>query len=291
MFYLDGDATGASPALMKHFTSMITTGEVLPPPVPQDLQNISYSLDLTLPILRCLPSNDTVIAWTAAAAVETAMYNRAFYGDIFQIDTGPTTIETNTRNLTWTMNNTLSGQIGYYGTGGNTSATNSALWDFWIVILESNNTSYYTCGIQNASIPTNITFVNNVLDLQTGSIRILEVVQNITDDYWSLLAYNSFGFALSSFLFDCVANFDVLPGSWGSSKNGTLDTTVFGTASDYYNVSYVWDAINMNPTQGIVSQSKNLVTLIEEVALNASLSLMSNSFARQVLDFTLKYYN
>ena len=189
------------------------------------------------------------------------------------------------------MNNTLSGQIGYFGTYGNTSATNSALWDFWIVILESNNSSYFTCGIWNASVPTNVTFVNNVLNLQTGSIRILDVVQNIYDDYWPLLAYNSFGFALTNFLVDCVANFGLSPGDWGASKNGTLDTTVFGTASDYYNVSFVWDTINMNPPQGIVPQSKNLVTLIEEVALNASLSLMSNSFARKVLDFTLKYYN
>ena len=95
MFYLNGAATGPSASLMKHFTSMITTGEVLPPPMPQNLQNISYSLDLTVPMVRCLPSNDTVIAWTAAAAVETAMYNRAFYGDTFQINTGNTTIETN----------------------------------------------------------------------------------------------------------------------------------------------------------------------------------------------------
>jgi hypothetical protein len=292
-FYLDSTFTEPSAPLMKHFAGIITTGEVLPPPIPQDLQNISYSLDVTVPIVRCLPSNNDVINWTAAAAVETAIYNGASkYGNAFPLNTENTIIETNTRNLTWTMNSTLSGQIGYFGMHGNTSMTTSNLADFWIVILENNSSSYFTCGIWKASVPTNVTFVNNVLNLQTGSTRILDFEQ---DDRWSMLAYQYFGDTFFNFLVDCVANFEVAPDAWAGLKNRTLDPTVFGTALDYFNVSFVWNAAGSLPQgivpQGIVPQSKKLITLIEDVALNASLSLMSNSFAWKVLDLLLKYCN
>jgi hypothetical protein len=285
MFYLAVPAGGPSASLRKYFSNLITTGEVLPPPTPQGLQNISYSLDLTVPIVRCLPSSDAVIAWTAAAAVEAAMdYRKANYWDTTNGDSfGYSTVVTNARNLSWTINNTLSGQIGYFGTYGNTTTTNSSLYDFWIAIADlplSMNISYFTCSIWNASIPTNITFINNVLNLQTGSTRILDIAES-TDSkyYWLLQVYDSFGRAYFEFLADCIANFQLSPDTWGASKNGTLDTTVFGTASDYFEVSFVWDNVSVYPPQGIVPQSKNLATLIEDVALNASLSLMSNSFA------------
>jgi hypothetical protein len=56
--------------LGRMITTLASTGELLRLSAPQGMQNMSYKLDLIVPIVGCLPSNDTVRAWTAAAAYE-----------------------------------------------------------------------------------------------------------------------------------------------------------------------------------------------------------------------------
>jgi hypothetical protein len=194
---------------------------------------------------------------------------------------------------------------------GNTSTmTNLGLTtDFWIGIanLKSGtviddlmddsvyyNASYYTCGIRNASIPTNVIFVDNVQSLHVGTIRELEfnlefnyTDANPTSPFWALQNYDSFGTLLYSHFLGYVVNdltTDVPNGgnitngsniSYGGDWNTTVDQTILGNAADFSAMTAAFRAGGLEP--GAITQDKNFTVLLEEFALNISLSLMSKS--------------
>ena len=296
------------------------------------MQNASYSLNLTVPIVRCLPSNDTVRAWTAAAAYE-AVTGSAFAGSTVA---GTTSVDNSTfvahvNNLTytvmertnftdeetgnWTMvTNKLFGQIGYYGMLGNTTMVpNGTLpGDLWIAIANVPNgttndnlvftalnrtdtefpaikwdVSYFTCSLWNVSVPTNVTFVDNVQSLQAGPVRMLdffiggEEPEYVQETDVALETYNAFGSVLYGYLLGYVANFievgDSSSGSGSGVWNTTIDDTILGTAADFSAITMAWQLRGYRFYElGATVQKKNLTTLIEDLSLNASLSLMSN---------------
>jgi hypothetical protein len=144
------------------------------------------------------------------------------------------------------------------------------------------NASYYTCSVLNASVPTNVSFVNNEQSLQIGPISILDYSSD-PDNSLALETYSSFAQLLQRYLLgyavyimDTTRNDPF--GGIHEDSNTSIQDTVLGTAADFAAVIRAWqiDGHRMNEIGQTVQNNKNLTTLIEEFSLNASLSLMSN---------------
>jgi len=228
-----------------------------------------------------------------------------------------TTLKLNDHNLTWTVSEGPStgasvqiGKIGYFATLANTTANDdddNVNLDLWIAIANPPkgiimdnlfygpddpyhdhpeqvmyNASYFTCTLRNASVPLNMTFVNNVQNLQVDT-------SNISDHPLSFGAYGgetyqSFVQLLQSYILGYAVWFldyqhsGSLP-SPSNVWNTSIQNTIFGTAADFAIVTSGWqnDGHRLLEVGAKIQDGKNLTMLIEELALNASLSLMSNS--------------
>ncbi|KAF2114839.1 hypothetical protein BDV96DRAFT_86392 [Lophiotrema nucula] len=293
---------GDSTKLNQMFTILASTGELARLSPPEGLQNVSYAVDLIVPLVHCQDSNDTVRAWTAAAAFQDAI---AGLGDYIDTES----VRPYAQNLTFTAtevsqtytndtlveehNTTFLGQIGYYAMPGNTSIGPNQpglTADIWIALANpargtpayhfpTYTASFYTCTLRNASVTTNISFVDNVQSLEASDIRGVEF-SPITDTevyggndsaVYALENYDSFQSSLYSFLAGVVVNVGNA-GSYGWNWSTTVDQTILGTASDFADMTAAWKDGGLEDT---IVQNKNLTTLIEEFSLNASWSLMS----------------
>jgi hypothetical protein len=87
--------------LKRAFAALTSTEELLRLSAPGVLQNASYNLDLIVPVVRSLPSNESVRAWTAAAAFKSALRQS---GVLAQKVAGNITFVPNVDNLTYTIN-------------------------------------------------------------------------------------------------------------------------------------------------------------------------------------------
>ena len=310
-----------SSPLTRLFGALTSTGELLSLTPPVGFPNASYTLDLIAPVVRCLPSNQNIRSWTAAAAFEASTTLKPMLNS---------TVVTHANNLTWTaitqtnlgngnQNSSLTGSIGFYSMLGNTSMDpdDHTPGDLWIAIADppngtmiggrnivQYNASYFTCSLQNASIPTTITFVGNVQSLQTGQIQLRDFQPDqftSTGVYGGLPSYQSFAKALYSHLMGSVVDVFVDVGvdyfneSGSYSQDGiwttTIDQTVLGTAADFFAMSMAWyfESQNFASMVDVIPQAKNLTTLIEDLSLNASLSLMSISVFSYVQIYTTTY--
>ncbi|KAF2490821.1 hypothetical protein BU16DRAFT_585187 [Lophium mytilinum] len=294
---------GQSAQLSRVFANLASTGELLHLSPPTGLQNASYALDLIIPIVRCQPSSETVRAWTAAAAFEAATSDP-------ENSLGDRPLVPYAQNLTYTISanasakespsTLLGGQIGYFGMLGNTTITpyQGVTGDVWIAIAEPSNgtrpddlfdgsarydASYHTCSLRNASVPTNVTFVNNVQSIQTGTVLELELNQsnqtdvegNASAPMYGLDNYAVFADLLYTFVEGIVLISIDGDSSIGWVWNTTLDQTILGTAADFSAMTALWR--RGGAELGETPQNRTLTSLIEEFSLNASLSLMSMS--------------
>ncbi|KAF2020993.1 hypothetical protein BU24DRAFT_416675 [Aaosphaeria arxii CBS 175.79] len=153
------------------------------------------------------------------------------------------------------------------------------------------NADYYTCTLRNASVITNVTFVNGVQTLQANAIHDLEFVTDGVDGEiaWgstsddadhALSNYRSFFMSLHTLLDGLVTSAELRqPGPHLFTEQHVmkwetrLDQTVLGAASDFSKVNAAWKLGGAEAD--LVAQDKSLITLIEEISLNASWSLMS----------------
>lgn len=225
--------SGDPTKLSQMFTVLASTGELLRLSAPESLPNISYTVDLIVPLVRCQVSDEIVRSSTAAAA-----YKEAISGLEDRFDTKSSMFYA--QNLTFTAseigfigkqnNGSFRGQIGYYAMISDTSTMSKETEvgiELWIAIANPPNgthaydfpapysASYYTCTLRNASVTTNMAFVDNVMSLQAGAIREVELSQsNDTDVFgnassalYGLENYDSFGFLLYNLLTGFVMNF------------------------------------------------------------------------------------
>jgi hypothetical protein len=285
--------SGPSSKVRQMVTIMAATGELPRLRAPDNLQNISYTVDLVVPLVHCRVSNDQIRSLTALSAYEEAVRELRLLGN--KIDTNRTTFHAH--NLTFMPNidpaikgsaESLPGQIGYYATEGPTA---NNVGELWIAIANpqsgtlphdfkaSQNASYYTCSQRNSSVKTIVSFIDNVQSLEAVSIKDMEFVQmdpdrisgNVSTANNALDNYDTFGTAIFDILSGLVLKYWNPPPNhiW----NTTLDQTIFGTSND---ISVVTSAFKDSGIEnGTAWLSRNLTTVFEEFYLNASLALMS----------------
>lgn len=304
--------------LRQILTIVGSTGELLRLRAPEGLQNVTYTIDYIMPLVRCKVSDDNVRDWTAAAAYETALteLNRSsnsIDAESFVFHAQNLTFE----STVWTTGVNMStgkdenktrtqlGQIGYYATTGNTSVLTSVIpeypWavdvlpDYWIAIAnppkDTNvtefgdipgpyNVSYYTCTPQNASVTTNVAFVDNVQTLRAVDIQDL----NFSRESVTLANYAWFTSSLYTVLDGFMMTYHpVGPGTGAYSEhwNTTVDETILGMAHDFWQMDTAWRHPDSLESEAEI-QNKSFVTLFEDFALNASWSLMGMQAFRSV---------
>lgn len=143
--------------------------------------------------------------------------------------------------------------------------------------------SYYTCRLRNASVDTTISFTNNVQSVKTSILHEEDLRAPFDDDLFAISSFNRY---LSWFglIYDQLDGFTMVSAipppreeghqEWASSLlNSSTSNGILGTAKDYAAMNDAWSPQIRFPDPSI--QDKNLTTLIEEFALNASLSLMA----------------
>lgn len=284
---------------VRHFNGLAATGELPQPSTPAGLQNISYTLDLNIPIVRCEVSNDAVRTQIAASAFE-ANTQAGPYAEIADF-TSPTR---NAQDLTSTRigqlhkyynghppgaNVTWRQQYNYYAMLGNTSDADDTrtAFDLWLAISTGSKSSvanivpetdYYTCSVRNASLTTSLAFIDSPSSISIGAVKeqAYSGVQNSSYGQIAkssgVITYGMFGYWLYNLLLGSVTtsvlSFDSNHGSseeFSTYPNTTADQTIFAAASDF---------AGMISNQGY-PQNHNLTTLIEDFSVNASLGLMS----------------
>jgi len=269
--------------LERMFAALESTGEVLPMDVLGGLKNIS------VPIIQCGVADEAVRASIVSAVYETVTSGWP----------GWSVLKVNTRNLTlhtrWWGHN---GEgwfdqtvfVGYYSMRFNGSLIPSLpnVTEIWCALAnpwkgerslfddptQSYTTSYYACNIRNASVTATISFIDNVQSFQVSHPTKIYFNSPQNSDYplRDLLYQPLDGYAINSVTNDSM---------YGYGWNNTMDQTVFSKAKDFAVMTGVWNQDSKRPDH--VDQNKDLVTLIEEFSLNASIGLMSTPEFRQVL--------
>lgn len=287
--------SGQPTKLSQMFTVIAGTGELSRISAPDSLQNISYTIDLTVPLVRCDISDETVRSLTATAA-----YNQAIAGLGRIIDTNSSIFHAENLTFTASMSDSsfmqsekpLQGQIGYYAMLGDRTVMANEL-ELWIAIANPPigakifdypapySASYYTCALRNASVTTEIDFVDNVQSLQATDIQVTRLSQsdnmtirgNDSSGDYAIENYHSYGYLLYNLLSGFVMNEGAEKSHYGWNWTTTLDQTIFGTASDFSVMMDAWKDGGVE--EDSATKEKNLITMIEEFSLNASWSLMS----------------
>jgi hypothetical protein len=295
--------------LVRTLNILASTGEILRLDPPLGLRNVSYKLDIIIPIVRCLPSNETIRNWTAASAFEEVARDEGLvsgfkhqYTQNLAFEAPETDFDTNRPTTSL-----VRGMIGYYGMLGNTSVTpnRSSPADLWVAVTTPTNasradnrmiydldlninetlalysTNYFTCTLRNASAITNISFVDNVQAVRVEQLQEVDFNSSDADsvsgsDDSPMYAFDNYDVymgLLYEHLTGFVADYGVINSSFGWNWTTSIDQTVFRTADDFHAMTAAWKDGGLDPGQ--LAQNKSLPTLIEEFSLNASLSLMS----------------
>ena len=299
------------------FTIIANTGERLQLNAPKGLKNISYGIDIFVPMTYCQGSNNVVTSWTARVAYESAVAGLGYPIDTSSAMFYPETL-TFTAAPFWTSSNdplgsnanfTVAGSIYYYAMRASHSLdpdfyafTPHFSNDIWIAIANPPSAviddyipnapyfaSFFTCSVRNASITANVVFADNIQSLQDIEVRKLDPYPFGETDY-SLKNYNAFQYVLfkqlSGNILRVSREYDGrVAESW--QFNTTIGQTVLGSATDMSIVSAIGRWNNILDTNTV---NKPIATLIKELSLNVSLSLMSILELRSVRFLALRLF-
>jgi hypothetical protein len=274
------------------FNTVAFTGERLRLTPPNSLQNATYIVEITVPLIRCSKSDDRIKTLTATAA-----YRHALAG-LDEIGKSNDTLF-HPENLTFISNSQgIVGSIGYYAAFqydilyNLEGSSDSMVHELWIAMghsregkktvhhPEPDDARYYRYGIRNASITTKVAFLGNAQLLHASSIEETDFTLHsgiLEEGRDSVLFaednYDSFASILLSILEGFVLKTEwEMPGIRGWNWTTSVDQTVLGTAKDFSVITEHWKHQGLELSETV--QDKNLTTLIEEFSLNASWSLM-----------------
>jgi hypothetical protein len=272
-------------------TILSSTGELMRLNPPGGFQNASYTVESIVPLIRCNESNDTVRMWTATAAYETVISavsnfvnasRSTFYAQNLTFEAAWLSQTNSTRT------DTYPGQIGYYAAPGNVTYINAFPYrtEYWIALANPPNgtrvetpqniarlddAKYYTCTMWNASVTTDVVFVNSAQTLRARAVQYL----NYSEDTASIYAaenYMKFADLMYNFLHGFVVNTSY-SNRWMTTWETSVDGTIFGTANDFSRVSLAYRVTDN--VLDLYTQNRSFIELIEEFSLNASWGLMS----------------
>lgn len=304
----DGGRYGdySSPRVSQMFTKLASTGEIGQIEKPGGLQNSTFNVQIRAPITRCNESNEDVRKATASAAHEAALNQRAF-GNISRNDT-----IFHPQNLTLEIPKGIAleekgviGKVGFFTKfADNLYIRNGQQQEIWIAIanppkdlqrtpktgreipiaistLSAYTAKYYTCRLRNASVNAAISFINNVQSVKTSIVHE-EDIRNYDEDFGARASIDRYR-SWFDYLYTLLDGFAMVssttpPGNMKAGiyseipLNSTASKGILDTAKDYAAMEDAWIYAIRYPNQLV--QNKTLTTLIEELSLNASISIM-----------------
>jgi hypothetical protein len=263
---------------------------------PGNLQNISYTANLIVPLVRCHASDDETRSKIASAAFDSwARTNSDLRTPVTN------TSEIHEQNLTFTTSEeSVVGEILYYSTTTSSMQKRdvSNIHTLWIAIANTStsrsgeipqfayNVDYYNCSLFNATVTTKLAFVNDIQSLQVINVEEMDELPdwNSTAAHLNisrinaLQKYNTFARYLFSRLDGLVfRTTDIYATHVNTTTwNTVVDQTIFAQAKDFSDMAanYFIGLVDQRDLEAI--SDKNLITMFEDFALNASLALMSN---------------
>jgi hypothetical protein len=157
---------------------------------PKGLQNVSYTTNLILPLIRCKTMEDRDRPWILRELYYELSSTKP-YEDL-SIMIGATIMEENLRVAS--SNHSVIGGVGYYSSIREYDEALpyfTSMPELHIAVANSTlnpddmlpNTqgvSYYTCSVHNASVAIDFTFVNN-----TPSLQIIDVMELAALPSWN----------------------------------------------------------------------------------------------------------
>jgi hypothetical protein len=258
---------------------------------PKGLQNVSYTTNLILPLIRCKTMEDRDRPWILRELYYELSSTKP-YEDL-SIMIGATIMEENLRVAS--SNRSVIGGVGYYSSIREYDEALpyfTSMPELHIAVANSTlnpddmlpNTqgvSYYTCSVHNASVAIDFTFVNN-----TPSLQIIDVMELAALPSWNTSDEANGRFdPLMNYRYFANTLYTHLKGLVAQSARGSLiwdtymDQEIFRDSKDFSGMSEKWGSGFMEPDPDAPPE-RDLITMIEEFAFNASLGLMSVSAFR-----------
>ncbi|CAI6331975.1 unnamed protein product [Periconia digitata] len=264
---------------------LATVGELPQFDPPENLQNVSYTLEMTVPSLSCSPSDEK-----ASLEVILSAFRRAFSRSVYKADAYQ--CEWNTQDLTFASKiapantSVFKGHLSYYNTPFPNDKRHIGVAfrhrkdknSPWIV-------NFHECWLGRASVTVDVAFINSGQSIKVSTISNKYVWGSSEQTELSEAdkKYLSFHLSMMEIVGGIIVTYNSTMADesedliYPKSSVGTkTDHTVLGRTADYAAMrASMGDKMELDsdPDSGI--QEKNMTTVMEELWLNASLALMS----------------
>jgi hypothetical protein len=314
-------ADGPSAMLTRLVQAVASTGSVLPFSTPNQVANVSWTINSTGPLLKCNPSNQSVKQQTARGAFMYLLEGRDLYSAEWANkttlrDSDGIIVETDDSTLSWSADagdrhtyGYRHGQIGYFGMSPGSPAPEPDVepapdwWnatanmyqvkitpEVWIAYADmvdgKPRASYLTCTLWNTSLSTTISYTNGVRQIDQQPPIYLNTLENPPTDSSVLVVGLQIAQCFAYFI--AIAMYLIDGVDWSSpTKTIRPDSLILQSslvdATDFDSI-----AASLNSSRIIlggnpdVVPTKNLSTLIEEFSLNVTMSMLSSSAYRLV---------
>lgn len=304
---------GASSRLARVISASAASGEVFPILRPFRRANMTYQTDFFLPVIKCETSSEEVAQNTTLAAIGFANVT----GDL-----GISTEDTGYSDF-----DQYRMRIGYFAMVPRNNYTNETITvqqvddlssddiftnHIWIAIADQKNTkptgyanetriipSFITCKLWNASLHLNTSFLENTQSLRPGNLTYinemnsLEVFNDLdTVENMGNTAYSAFFLQLCRQLTGIVMllynnQLDIKSHIGETALTGALD---YVAMLEYLHQNLQRTSAGLGASSPFSSPlNKSLSVLIEELSLNVSLNMLTDSSLRYLESIILGF--
>lgn len=303
---------GASSRLARVISASAASGEVFPILRPFQRANMTYQTDFFLPIIKCETSSEEVAQNTTLAAIGFANV------------TGGLKISTEDPGYSEHSFDQYRMRIGYFAMVPRNNYTNETITvqqlddlssddvftnHIWIAIADQKNTkptgyasiipSFITCKLWNASLHLNTSFLENTQSLRPGNLTYMNEMHSLEVYNYLDTAENMANTAYSAFFLQICRQITgivmLLYNRKLEVKSHIAETALAGALDYVAMLEYLHRNLDRT-SAGLGASSpfssplnKSLSVLIEELSLNVSLNMLTDSFLRYLESIILGF--
>lgn len=295
---------GASSRLARVISASAASGEVFPILRPFQRANMTYQTDFFLPIIKCETSSEEVAQNTTLAAIGFANVTGNLGIPTTEFDYG-----------VYNLDQFLM-RIGYFAMVPRNNYTTETITvqqvdDFssddvftnhiWIAIADRKNTdgtkyyprtipSFITCKLWNASLHLNTSFLENTQSLRPGNLTYVNEMHSLEVYNYLNTAENMANTAYSAFFLQICRQLTgivmLLYDNQLEIKSHIGETALTGALDYMAMLEYLYRSLQRSSSKIGASSpfssplNKSLSVLIEELSLNVSLNMLTDSSLR-----------
>ncbi|MCJ1464533.1 hypothetical protein MMC07_003146 [Pseudocyphellaria aurata] len=300
---LDYDTSFVGPSLLlaRIASASAATGDIFRIAKPLPGPNMTYQIGLHIPAIKCENSSSAVARNTTAAAVIAAGAggNSSVPFDFGALDMSLLRYDNisygrDNRGNYFEITSWLS--IGYFAMIPQYDERMNRPWDrdgdgyalnqLWIVVADhddvnSTNPLFLTCTLWNVSSFFNISYKDDVQSVQRENFTYVNEVEPDTHLWGTNPTYTAFFRAVCDQLVGLIAVFSYEPYLYSVRNEANIKATTLAGASEFVlmmrNLSQRIMQTRSRYQEDLPSLNKSLSALIEELSLNSTINLLSDS--------------